>query len=155
VDDNNQWAVFRRDNAFRRLTDQLANGATFGLNMQVKPVSDYLVAAGRRALGYDAPEPSDVYQKAREIELAKNAYGRNDEEEMEAQRAKEDDLRYAAILRALQSHATSEESPDFLGASASQRSGAPRANSLASPQYAAPFVTNALADRGQRNALLP
>jgi hypothetical protein len=93
-----------------------------------------LVAAGRRALGYDAPEPSDVYQKARELELAKNAYGRNefgelprfvgglgapaalgsiynlatnDEGAMEAQRAKEDDARYAAILRALQGYAPS------------------------------------------------
>jgi hypothetical protein len=181
-DQDSQWAIFRRDNAFSQLTDQIAHGATFGLNRQVKPASDYLVAAGRRAQGYDAPEPSEAYQRARELEIAKYAAGRNefgalpsiaggigtprslgsiyglfadDEDLAAAQRAKEDDLRYAAILRALQGCGGSAPGPDLWGSFATQRPGAPQANFLASPQYAPPFVTNALADRGQRNALVP
>jgi len=80
----------RRDNAFQRFSRGLERGATFGLNTEVKPVSDWAAAEIKQGLGYNPPSirdlvagkaespfapptstPADIYQASKAAELAK------------------------------------------------------------------------------------
>ena len=60
----------RPDNAFNRLTDEMAHGATSGLSSEVKPVTEWAEAIPRWAAakaGYAAPgvSPAEAYHKAK------------------------------------------------------------------------------------------
>jgi len=72
------WADFLRNNKFTRLSNQIEHGATFGLNTEVAPVTAAIVAAGKRALGYDSQTPGEAYSAAKQKELDKNDYARKE-----------------------------------------------------------------------------
>ena len=85
-----------RNNAFGRFSNLAEHGATFGLNTEVKPLSDMAVAEARRLLGYDVPSkatvsdlvtgktapepqsPADIYHAEKQAELAKHEASRKE-----------------------------------------------------------------------------